>query len=429
MFELETKYMDKFIDSEVLNNFSEKVKKISENLHENCDCNDDYRGWINLPFNISEKELEDIQESANKIASNSEIFVVIGIGGSYLGAAAAVDFLHSSNYNYLAKSTPKIFFVGNNMSESYISEILEICRSKDVSVNVISKSGGTIEPAVSFRIFKNFLESKYGKNGARERIYCTTDNSSGSLLKIAKKEGYKIFSIPKNIGGRYSVLTAVGLLPICVSGSDIRKILEGAKDAYFKCANSSLLENDCYKYAVTRNILYNKDKKIELITGYEPRLAMFFEWWKQLFGESEGKDGNGIFPASAVYSRDLHSLGQFVQDGSKILFETVLKISQKSIKLDIPIEEDNLDNLNYLCKNSIQNINEVICEATLKAHFTGNVPNLVITVDGFSEYNFGYLVYFFEKACAVSAKLLGVNPFNQPGVEAYKANMFAILKN
>ena len=428
MFELETRYVDKFVDNERLSNFSKEVKEISKNLHNDCDDKNDYRGWINLPINISDDELDDIQKTAAKIISDSEILVVIGIGGSYLGAAAAIEFLHSSHYNYLCKNTPKIFFVGNNMSESYISEILEICSSKDISVNVISKSGGTIEPAVSFRIFKDFLEKKYGKDGARKRIYCTTDSSGGLLLKMAQKEGYKIFDIPKNVGGRYSVLSAVGLLPICVSGADIRKILSGAKDAYLKYMNYNLSENDCYKYAVLRNILYNDGKLIELFAGYEPRLYMLFEWCKQLFGESEGKDERGIFPASVIYSRDLHSLGQFVQDGSKILFETVLKIKKSSMNLSISYYDDDLDKLNYLCKNSIHDINNVICEATLEAHLLGNVPSLVISVDDFSEYSLGYLIYFFEKSCAVSAKLLGVNPFNQPGVEAYKSKMFEILK-
>ena len=428
MFELETRYVDKFVESERLSNFSKEVKEISKNLHNDCDDQNDYRGWINLPINISDDELDDIQKTAAKIISDSEILVVIGIGGSYLGAAAAIEFLYSSHYNYLCKNTPKIFFVGNNMSESYISEILEICSSKDISVNVISKSGGTIEPAVSFRIFKDFLEKKYGKDGARKRIYCTTDSSGGLLLKMAQKEGYKIFDIPKNVGGRYSVLSAVGLLPICVSGADIRKILSGAKDAYLKYMNYNLSENDCYKYAVLRNILYNDGKLIELFAGYEPRLYMLFEWCKQLFGESEGKDEKGIFPASVIYSRDLHSLGQFVQDGSKILFETVLKIKKSSINLSISYSDDDLDKLNYLCKNSIHYINNVICEATLEAHLLGNVPSLVISVDDFSEYSLGYLMYFFEKSCAVSAKLLGVNPFNQPGVEAYKSKMFEILK-
>lgn len=428
MFELETKYVDKFVENKCLSSFSKEVEEISRNLHSNCDDKNDYRGWVDLPINISDVELDDIQKAAAEIISNSEILVVIGIGGSYLGAAAAIEFLHSSHYNYLCKSTPKIFFVGNNMSESYISEILEMCRSKDISVNVISKSGGTIEPAVSFRIFKSFLEKKYGKDGARKRIYCTTDSYDGLLLKMARKEGYKTFNIPKNVGGRYSVLTAVGLLPVCVSGANIRKILNGAKDAYLGYMNCDLSKNDCYKYAVLRNILYNDGKSIELFAGYEPRLSMLFEWCKQLFGESEGKDEKGIFPASVIYSRDLHSLGQFVQDGSKILFETVLKIKKSSMKLTIPCCDDDLDKLNYLCKNSIHYINNVICEATLEAHLLGNVPSIVISVDDFSEYSLGYLIYFFEKSCAISAKLLGVNPFNQPGVEAYKSKMFEILK-
>ena len=428
MFELETKYVDRFVENECLSSFSKEVEEISRNLHSNCDDKNDYRGWVDLPINISDIELDDIQKAAAEIISNSEILVVIGIGGSYLGAAAAIEFLHSSHYNYLCKNTPKIFFVGNNMSESYISEIIEMCGSKDISLNVISKSGGTIEPAVSFRIFKNFLEKKYGKDGARKRIYCTTDSYGGLLLKIAKKEGYKTFNIPKNIGGRYSVLTAVGLLPICASGANIRKILKGAKDAYLKYMNFDLSKNDCYKYAALRNILYNDGKSVELFAGYEPRLSMLFEWCKQLFGESEGKDGKGIFPASVIYSRDLHSLGQFVQDGSKILFETVLKIKKSSIKLTIPCCDDDLDGLNYLCKSSVHYINNVICEATLEAHSLGNVPSVVISVDDFSEYSLGYLIYFFEKSCAISAKLLGVNPFNQPGVEAYKSKMFEILE-
>lgn len=427
MLELSTKFFDKFVTEGEIYNYQSKVTQCHNFLHEESFQSPKFNGWIDFCSKIKMDEIRKIKKAAENIISNSDVFIVIGIGGSYLGAAAAIDFLNSQNYNYLSKSTPNIFFVGNNVSSDYLQEIMNICKNKDVSINVISKSGSTIEPAISFRIFKKFLEEKYGVENSRKRIYCTTDGVHGALLQMATEEGYEIFDIPGDIGGRYSVLTAVGLLPIAVSGADISKIIDGAVEAQKIYANSLLKGNDCYRYAVMRNVLYHKGKLIEILAGYEPKLSMFFEWWKQLFGESEGKDGKGIFPSSVIYSRDLHSLGQYVQQGNKILFETVLNFKNSKGFLCVPHDKKNLDALNYLTGRSLSDINSKICEATVEAHAEGNVPNILISVDDFSEYNFGFLVYFFEKACAMSALLMGVDPFNQPGVEAYKNKMFSLL--
>lgn len=424
MINLSIEPLKKFVPFSDFEFFEEKLKNAHSVLHSSDDKPD---GWLELPVNYNKAELENIKIAAKNIRENSDVFVVIGIGGSYLGARAAIEFLNSENYNCFTKDDPQIFFVGNSVSALEIQNVLDFCKDKDVSINVISKSGTTLEPAVAFRIFKSFMEEKYGKEEAKNRIYCTTDKEKGALRKLANDEGYMCFEIPCNIGGRYSVLTAVGLLPIAVSGADIDELLSGAADAMQKFQNCNLAQNDCYRYAVLRNILHKKGKSIELMTGYEPRLRVFFEWWKQLFGESEGKDGKGIFPASAIFSTDLHSLGQFIQDGSKILFETVLKVKSSSKSVLVPRNTDNIDGLNYLAGNSLDHINEKVFEATLHAHTEGNVPNIVINLENDKEYGLGYAFYFFEKACAISAYLLGVNPFNQPGVEAYKRNMFELL--
>ncbi len=425
---LNTEYLNKFIKSSDIESFESQVINAHNKLHYKSDSGTDFKGWVDLPVNYNKNEIARIKTTAEKVKKDSDVLIVIGIGGSYLGARAGIEFLNSQNYNYMNKKTPDIFFIGNNISSSSISELLEICKNKDVSLNVISKSGTTTEPAIAFRIFKEFMENKYGKLKACERIYCTTDPLQGVLRQMSVEAGYECFDIPRNIGGRYSVLTAVGLFPLAVSGADIDEILKGALDARRKYMHEDLKNNDCYRYAVLRNILYQKGKTIEMIVGYESRLGMFFEWWKQLFGESEGKEGKGIFPASAVFSTDLHSLGQFIQEGSKILFETILKIERSSGNLIMKNDEKNQDNLNYLAGKSIEYINNKAFEATAMAHGEGGVPNIIINIDKTDEYNLGYLIYFFEKACAISCYLMGVNPFNQPGVEAYKKNMFKLLK-
>lgn len=427
MLNVEIVGADELISDVDIESFYQKAESAHKKLWFNSNFETDFKGWVNLPLNYNKYEVEKIKKAAEKVKNNSDVLIVIGIGGSYLGARAGIEFLNSQNYNYREKTTPDIFFIGNNISSKSISELLEICKNKDVTLNVISKSGTTTEPAIAFRIFKEFMENKYGKAEAQKRIYCTTDLSKGALFEMARDEGYECFEIPQNIGGRYSVLTAVGLFPLAVSGADIYKILKGAADAYKAYMSENFKTNDCCKYAVLRNILYQKGKNIEMIVGYEPRLSMFFEWWKQLFGESEGKDGKGIFPASAVFSTDLHSLGQFIQEGSKILFETVVKIKNSGNSLTINKDEKNLDGLNYLAGKSIDYINDKAFEATVMAHTEGGVPNIIITADKFDEYNLGYLIYFFEKACAISCYLMDVNPFNQPGVEAYKKNMFKLL--
>lgn len=428
MINFDASFLDEFVTNEEIEKYQSKINEIHDSLHFSFEKNNDFKGWLELPANPNFSEIKRIKFAAEKVRKNSDIFLVIGIGGSYLGARAAIEFLNSQNYNYLVEGSPQIFFVGNSISSQDIEDILKICDKKDVSINVISKSGTTTEPAIAFRIFRKFLEDKYGKEEAKNRIYCTTDSVNGSLLKIAQKEGYECFEIPKNIGGRYSVLTAVGLFPLAVSGANIDEILKGSYDSYKYFLNKSLKSNYCYKYAVLRNIFYNRGKFVELITGYDSKLRYFFEWWKQLFGESEGKNGKGIFPASAIFTTDLHSIGQFIQEGNKILFETVLKVKKPNEGLSVPEYENNLDNLNYLCGKKLNYINEKAFEATVSAHTNGGTPNNIITIDKYSEYNLGYIVYFFEKACAVSGYLMDVNPFNQPGVEEYKKNMFKLLK-
>lgn len=406
------------------------VKVAHHSLHEKTGAGSDYLGWIDLPVNYDQEEFSRIERAAEKIRNDSDVLLVIGIGGSYLGARAAIEMLQHSFYNVLPKEkrcSPQIIFAGNNISSTYMMDIIDLLEGKDFSINVISKSGTTTEPAIAFRIFRKILEEKYGAEEARKRIYATTDKAKGALKTSANEEGYETFVIPDDIGGRYSVLTAVGLLPIAVSGADIQAMMKGAADAREDFSKSELDENPAYQYAAVRNILYNKGKTIEMLVNYEPALQYFAEWWKQLYGESEGKDQKGIFPASANFSTDLHSLGQYIQEGRRDLFETVIKVEKPRRGLTIEAEDKDLDGLNYLAGKTVDFVNDKAFEGTLLAHTDGGVPNLIVSVPALDEYHFGYMVYFFEKACAMSGYLLGVNPFDQPGVEAYKVNMFALL--
>ncbi|WP_374723908.1 glucose-6-phosphate isomerase [Calidifontibacillus erzurumensis] len=399
-------------------------------LHEKTGAGSDYLGWMDLPVDYDKEEFSRIQKAAEKIKKDSDVLLVIGIGGSYLGARAAIEALNNSFYNVLPKEKrkmPQVIFVGNNISSTYMKDVMDLLDGKDFSINVISKSGTTTEPAIAFRIFRKLLEEKYGKKEAVSRIYATTDRARGALRTMADEEGFETFVIPDDVGGRYSVLTAVGLLPIAVSGANIEEMMKGAQAAREDFSQSDLKENAAYQYAAIRNILYNRGKTIELLINYEPALQYFAEWWKQLFGESEGKDQKGIFPSSANFSTDLHSLGQYIQEGRRDLFETVIMVEKPRHELMIEKTENDLDGLNYLAGKTVDFVNKKAYEGTLLAHTDGGVPNLIISIPQLDEYTFGYLVYFFEKACAMSGYLLGVNPFNQPGVEAYKANMFALL--
>ncbi|EGD50516.1 Glucose-6-phosphate isomerase [Thermoanaerobacter ethanolicus JW 200] len=398
-------------------------------LNKNAQGND-FLGWVSLPKDYDKSEFERIKKAAEKIQSDSDVLVVIGIGGSYLGARAAIEMLSHSFYNLLPKgkrNTPEIYFAGNSISSTYLSDLLELIESKDVSINVISKSGTTTEPAIAFRVFRDFLEKKYGKEGAKSRIYVTTDRAKGALKKLADEEGYETFVIPDDVGGRYSVLTAVGLLPIAVAGISIDDMMQGAYDASIVYTKNNLDENISMQYAVLRNILYRKGKAIEILVNYEPKLHYFSEWWKQLFGESEGKDNKGIYPASVDFTTDLHSMGQFIQEGSRNIFETVINVEKPVKDIVINEDKDNIDGLNFLAGKTIDFVNKKAFEGTLLAHTDGNVPNFVVNIPEISPYYFGNLVYFFEMACAISGYINGVNPFDQPGVEAYKKNMFALL--
>lgn len=419
-----------FIGEHELTNMRDFVKVAHHSLHEQTGAGSDYLGWIDLPVNYDKEEFSRIQKSAEKIKNDSDVLLVIGIGGSYLGARAAIDMLRHSFYNVLNKEqrkTPQIIFVGNNLSSTYMSDVIDLLEGKDFSINVISKSGTTTEPAIAFRIFRKLLEEKYGKSEAKWRIYVTTDKEKGALKTLANEEGYETFVIPDDIGGRYSVFTAVGLLPIAVSGADIEVMMKGAEAAREEYGSSELEENPAYQYATIRNILLNKGKTMEMLVNYEPSMQYFSEWWKQLFAESEGKDGKGIYPSSANFSTDLHSIGQYIQEGRRNLFETIIKVGEPRHKLTIEGLENDSDGLNYLAGKTVDDVNDKAFEGALLAHTDGGVPNLVISIPKLDEYSFGYLVYFFEKACAMSGYLLGVNPFDQPGVEAYKVNMFALL--
>ncbi len=424
---LSDKHLQGFLGADEYIGIAPAVKAAHEALHSGTGLGNDFIGWLNLPTDYDKEEFARIKAAAKKIQSNCEIFVVIGIGGSYLGARAAIDFLKSPNYNDLCKDTPKIYYIGNSISSNALAELLEICEGKEISINMISKSGTTTEPAIAFRVFRDLLEKKYGKDGAKDHIFCTTDKSRGTLKALADREGYETFVVPDDVGGRYSVLTAVGLLPIAVSGADIDALMAGAKAAQDAFADPDLNSNDCYKYAAIRNLLYRKGKEIEILVSYEPAFVMMNEWFKQLYGESEGKNQTGIFPTSVIFSTDLHSMGQYIQDGSRTLFETVVLFDKVQREVVIGNDPENLDGLNFLTGKTMDYVNRKAFEGTVLAHNDGGVPNIILNVDAMDEYNLGYLIYFFEKACAISGYLLGVNPFNQPGVESYKKNMFALL--
>jgi glucose-6-phosphate isomerase len=407
-----------------------QVALAHEQLHQGTGAGNDYLGWIDLPVNYDKEEFARIQKAAAQIQADSDVLVVIGIGGSYLGARAAIEMLTHSFYNMLPKDqrkTPQIVFAGQNISSTYMNHLLQFLEGKDFSVNVISKSGTTTEPAIAFRIFRELLEQKYGKEAARKRIYATTDRARGALKQLANEEGYESFVIPDDVGGRYSVLTAVGLLPIAAAGIDIEAMMKGAADARADFSSPKLSDNLSYQYAAVRNVLYRKGKTVEILVNYEPSLHYVSEWWKQLYGESEGKDLKGIYPASVDFSTDLHSMGQFIQEGSRIMFETVLQVQEVPEQVTIGTDPANLDGLNFLSGQTMDFVNKKAFQGTMLAHTDGGVPNLIVTLPDMSAYTFGYMVYFFEKACGISGYLLGVNPFDQPGVEAYKKNMFALL--
>ena len=419
------------ITEKTISEYKEQVENIHKDLHRRANDEKDFVGWIELPTNYDKKEFSRIKKAAKKIKKESDILVVIGIGGSYLGARAVIEALTSSFQNMLTdkqRKYPQILYVGNNLSPNYINELIEYIGDKDFSVNVISKSGTTTEPAIAFRIFREMLENKYGIEEARSRIYVTTDKERGALKTLADNEGYEKFVIPDNVGGRYSVLTPVGLLPIATAGIDIDKLMEGAQTAQERYNDSNLKYNECYKYAVVRNILYKLYKNTEILVNYEPKMHYFTEWWKQLYGESEGKEQKGIFPAGVDFTTDLHSMGQYIQEGRRNLFETVISIENSATDIIINKDEDNLDGLNYLAGKGLDYVNKKAMEGTIKAHVSGDVPNIVINIEKLDEENMGELIYFFEKSCAMSGMLLGVNPFNQPGVEEYKKNMFKLLK-
>lgn len=422
----EGKYLRDFVKPQEFDNVCSQIELCHEILSQKNGAGSDFLGWLNLPFDYDKKEFEEMEKAAKKIRSDSEVLIVIGIGGSYLGARAAIEFLASPLYNNLEENKLKIYFAGNSISPSYLNNILKLCEGKELSVNVISKSGTTTEPALAFRVFKELMEKKYGKDGAKDRIYVTTDKSRGTLKNLSDSEGYKTFVIADDIGGRYSVLTAVGLLPIAAAGFDIGKIMGGAQKAC-KDFEKPSKDNDCYKYAAARNILYRKGKGIELMASYEPNWQMMSEWFKQLYGESEGKDQKGIFPASVIFSTDLHSMGQFVQDGTRNIFETIISFKNAGEDFFVREDKDNFDGLNFLANQNMSNINSKAMEGTVLAHCDGGVPCIILQAEGMDEENLGYLIYFFEKACAISGYMLGVNPFNQPGVEDYKVNMFALL--
>ena len=421
------KYTKDFVREHEMDAIKSQVLAAHKTVHEKSGLGNDFLGWLDLPENYDKAEFEAIKKAAEKIRKNTEVFIVIGIGGSYLGARAAIEFIRSPMYNNLKKDTPDIYFAGNSISADYLNELLSICEGRDVSINVISKSGTTTEPAIAFRVFKKLLEDKYGKEGARERIFCTTDKARGTLKELSNREGYETFVVPDDVGGRYSVLTAVGLLPMAVAGIDLDAVMKGAQDAMKAFDNEDFDTNDCYRYAAMRNILYRKGKTTEIMVSYEPRFAMMNEWYKQLYGESEGKDNKGIFPASVIFSTDLHSMGQFIQDGTRNLFETVVNIKAPNKDFEIKAESENFDGLNFLAGKTVSEVNTKAFEGTILAHNEGGVPNIVLEIPKADEYEFGYLVYFFEKACAISGYILGINPFNQPGVEGYKKNMFALL--
>ena len=424
---LNCKHIAGFVSAEEISAIAPEIAASHKTLHDKSGLGKDFLGWLTLPTDYDKDEFARIKAAAEKIKKNSDVFIVIGIGGSYLGARAAIEFLKSPNYNLLCKDTPQILFTGNSISSSALNEVIELCKGKDISVNMISKSGTTTEPAIAFRVLRGILEEKYGKEGARERIFCTTDKAKGTLKELADAEGYETFVVPDNVGGRFSVLTAVGLLPIAVAGCDIDRLMEGAKDAQENLCSTELGQNPAYQYAAVRNILYRKGYTTELLVSYEPYFQMMNEWWKQLYGESEGKDNKGLLPDSVIFSTDLHSLGQYIQEGRRNLFETVMQIEKAKSELVLAEEENNGDGLNFLAGKTMDFINKKAFQGTILAHNDGGVPNMVLSIPEANEFELGWLIYFFEKACAISGYTLGVNPFNQPGVEAYKKNMFALL--
>ena len=424
---LNDNYLNGFILKQEYTAIQPQVTAAHKMLTEKSGLGNDFLGWTTLPDDYDKQEFAKIKECAEKIKKDCDVFIVIGIGGSYLGARAVIEYLKSPLYNNLKKDTPDIYFAGCNISAASIAELLSICEGKDVCINVISKSGTTTEPAVAFRVFRNMLEEKYGIEGAKERIYVTTDRQKGTLKAFSDQMGYQTFVVPNDVGGRFSVLTAVGLLPIAVAGIEIDALMKGADDARLAYTDDKIENNDCYKYAAIRNILYRKGKTTEILVGYETYSQMFNEWWKQLYGESEGKDQKGIFPASVIFSTDLHSLGQYIQDGVRNLFETVISIEENDVKFDIPHDPANVDGLNFLSGVDLNVVKKTAMQGTLLAHVDGGVPNVLLQIKDRSAYSLGYMIYFFELACAISGYMRGVNPFDQPGVEAYKKNMFALL--
>ena len=424
---LNDNYVKNFITDDELKAIAPAISDAHQKIIDKSGEGADFLGWVDLPVNYDKEEFERIKKAAAKIKSDSEALIVIGIGGSYLGARAAIEFCTSQNYNLIKKDTPNIYFSGNSISGNSLSELVDLVKDIDFSINVISKSGTTTEPAISFRIFRELLIEKYGEEEASKRIYVTTDKARGTLKEFSDKAGYETFVVPDDVGGRYSVLTAVGLLPIAVAGIDIDKMMKGAQDAREAYSVCDLQNNDCYKYAAIRNVLHSKGKAVELMVAYEPDFTMMNEWFKQLYGESEGKDGKGIFPSSVICSTDLHSMGQYIQDGVRMLFETSVMFTKPKREVVIKEDEVNADGLNFLAGQTMDYVNRRAFLGTVLAHVDGGVPNICIEIPEMSEYEFGYLVYFFEKACAISGYVLGVNPFNQPGVESYKKNMFALL--
>ncbi len=424
---LNLNYAGEYACNEKLEAMQAEISKAHAMLHEGTGQGNDFLGWIDLPVNYDKEEFAQIKECAGKIKKDSEALVVLGIGGSYLGARAAIEFVKSNNYNLVKKDTPDIYFGGNTISSSAVAELIKLIEGKDFSINVISKSGTTTETAIAFRIFKKLAEEKYGKEEAAKRIYVTTDKSRGALKALADSEGYKTFVVPDDVGGRYSVLTAVGLLPIAVAGIDIDAIMQGAADAREAYSKDDVLSNDCYKYAAIRNMLYRDGKKLEMMAAYEPSMTMWCEWFKQLFGESEGKENKGIYPTSAIFSTDLHSLGQYIQQGERSLFETVIWVNNPKENVEIEFDDVNGDGLNFVAGKTVHFVNSKAFAGTVLAHTDGDVPNIVIEIDKQDEYTLGQMIYFFEKACGISGYMLGVNPFDQPGVESYKKNMFALL--
>ncbi|MGI6264291.1 MAG: glucose-6-phosphate isomerase [Acutalibacteraceae bacterium] len=424
---LDTRYTRGFIRDHELTALQGQVSAAHRQLHEGSGMGSDFLGWLRLPTDYDKEEFARIQAAAKRIQADTDIFIAIGIGGSYLGARAAIEFLKSPLYNNKKKNTPDIYFSGNSISSTALDELLELCEGKRVSINVISKSGTTTEPAVAFRVWRDYLERTVGKEEARKRIYVTTDKQKGTLKALADREGYETFVVPDDVGGRFSVLTAVGLLPIAVAGCDIAALMAGAARAQAELADERLECNPCYQYAALRHILYRKGRAVELMVSYEPAYTMMSEWWKQLYGESEGKDGKGLFPASVIFSTDLHSMGQFIQDGSNLLFETVVLLDQPQRQRVIEEDPENVDGLNFLTGKTMAEVNQKAFQGTVLAHADGGTPSLVLHVPKATEEELGYLIYFFEKACAISGYMLGVNPFDQPGVESYKRNMFALL--